>query len=149
MLTLGAAIGKLWRSASRGDLMSRISMDAFSLRAARGGMAAVCVVLLAGCVRWQPVPAAPTRALPRWVRVTTRDSVRRLLEDAGVVSGDTLVGRSAEDDGGGERMVRIPASEIVQLEARVPNGAGSVGVAVIVLLGLTALVALVGHASTL
>jgi hypothetical protein len=148
MLTSGVAVGKLWASASRGDPMSRISMDALSLRAARGATAAVCVVLLAGCVRWQPLPAAPTRALPRWVRVTTRDSVHRTLEDARVVSGDTLVGRSAEDDGR-ERTVRIPASEIVQLEARVPSGAGSVGVAVIVLLGLTALVALVGHASTL
>jgi hypothetical protein len=117
-------------------------------RLARPGLAAAGVILLAGCVRWQGIPVAPAPSLPRWVRVTTSDSVQRLLEDASVVPGDTLVGRST-GNAGGEQLIRIPATEIAHLEARVPNGAGSIGVAAIVLLGLAAFIGLVGHASAL
>lgn len=86
--------------------------------------------------------------LPRWVRVTTRDSVRQLLHDARVIAGDTLRAHLAENAKGAE-VVRIPAAEIAHLEARVPSGFGSVGVALMVLLGLAATLALVGHFSTL
>jgi hypothetical protein len=76
------------------------------------------------------------------VQVTTRDSARYLLEDARVVSGDSLVGRAANV----ASPVRLPIAEIAHLEARVPSGPGSIGMAIVVICGLFGLVALIGHA---
>lgn len=111
-------------------------------------LALAWVVLCTGCVQWRSVPVAASPSLPRWVRVTTRDSVQRVLRDARVIAGDTLVGELAGGQRGAE-VVRIPAVEIAHLEARLPSGVGSIGVAVLVLFGLAATVALIGHATTL
>lgn len=104
------------------------------------------MILLVGtaCVRWQPVPSASVseRPLPRWVEVTTRDSVHYILKDARVVPGDTLVG--LPDDAAS--VVRLPLAEIAHLEARVPSGPGSIGMGVVVLGGFFGLVALIGRA---
>ena len=105
---------------------------------------AACLLLLAGCVRWQGVPSGTPTEFPRLVRVTTRDSAQYLLEDAKVVAADTVVGRME-----GDRLVRIPPADIAHLEARVPSVSGSLGVALIVLVGIGAALALIGHASTL
>lgn len=116
------------------------------LRAVLCGM----VILAGGCVRWESVPVADVGAggLPRWVEVTTRDSVHHTLEGARLLPGDTIVGRSA-DAAPDAPPVRIPVSEIVRLEARLPSGVGSIGVGALILVGLAGLVALIGHASTL
>jgi hypothetical protein len=76
------------------------------------------------------------------VQVTTRDSARYLLEDARVVSGDSLVGRAANV----ASPVRLPIAEIAHLEARVPSGPGSIGMGVVVICGFFGLVALIGRA---
>jgi hypothetical protein len=106
------------------------------------------LLLIAGCAQWQSVPVSEVRArpLPRWVQVTTRDSVHYTLQRARVVPGDTLVGNSA-DAGQGESDVRLPLAAIARLDARVPSGAGSIGVGVLVVAGVAGLVALIGHAA--
>lgn len=81
------------------------------------------------------------RPLPRWVQVTTRDSAHYLLEDARVVPGDSLVGRSADE----ASSVRLPLAEIAHLEARVPSGPRSIGAGVVVICGFFGLVALIGR----
>ena len=102
-------------------------------------------LVVTGCVRWESVPVgdAGARPLPRWVEVTTRDSTHYTLEEARVVPGDTLVGRA--ESGQSELPVRLPLAPIAHLEARVPSGAGSIGVGALVLGGLAALLALIGH----
>ena len=106
------------------------------------------LLLIAGCAQWQSVPVTEVRArpLPRWVQVTTRDSVHYTLQRARVVPGDTLVGNSA-DAGKGESDVRLPLAAIARLDARVPSGAGSIGAGVLVVAGVAGLVALIGHAA--
>lgn len=117
-----------------------------------------CSWLAAGCVRWQPVAApepssatADAPVLPRWVRVTTRDSTRYLLEDA-AFRGDTLVGRARDassDSGVAEvSLVRVPATNIAHLEARAPSLKGSVGVALAIVAGLWAFAWSIGHAAS-
>lgn len=106
------------------------------------------------CVQWRPVAPPPATAptasaaqrLPRWVRVTTRDSTRYLLEDA-TFRGDTLVGQ-ARDDRAPSPLRRVPAADIAHLEARVPSVTGSVGVAAGVVAGVAAFAWAVGHAAT-
>lgn len=111
---------------------------------------AACTTLacLVGCVRWQTIPPSQiaARPLPRWVQVTTTDSARFVLERAHVLPGDTLTGRSsmAADS---DSPIRIPGSRIAHLEARVPSGPGSIGVAVLVVGGLGLFVFAVGHAA--
>ena len=106
----------------------------------------VCTVLLLGtaCVRWQRIPSAgiSARPLPRWVRITTRDSVHYTLADARVVPGDTLVGRPEA----AASSVRLPLAEIAHLEARVPSGPGSIGVGIVVIAGFFGLLALISQA---
>jgi hypothetical protein len=96
------------------------------------------------CVRWQPIPSADvsTRPLPRFVQLTTRDSVHYMLEEAHVVRGDTLVGRSTDD----APSVRLPIGEIAHLEARVPSGPRSIGMGIVVASGFVAMLALIGSA---
>ena len=102
-------------------------------------------VLLLGtaCVRWQPISSAgvSARPLPRWVQITTRDSVHYMLEDARVVPGDSLVGRPAD----ASAAVRLPIAEIAHLEARVPSGPRSIGIGVVVIGGFVAMLALIGQ----
>ena len=117
-------------------------------RLPRGRVAgrALCTVLLlaTACVRWQSVPPAgiSERPLPRWVQVTTRDSVHYTLEHARVAPGDTLVGRPED----AASVVRLPMADIAHMEARVPSGPGSIGVGLAVIFGVLAMVALIGHA---
>jgi hypothetical protein len=119
----------------------------------RAGVA-ICVWCLAACVQWRPVAPPPAPALtasrapglPRWVRVTTRDSARYLLEDA-EFRGDTLVGQGSVDRAA--PLVRVPTTDIAHLEARLPSLSGSVGVAAGVLAGLGAFLWFVGHAAEL
>ena len=107
---------------------------------------AVCTALLlgTGCVRWQTIPngGISARALPRWVQLTTRDSVHYMLEDARIVAGDTLVGRPEH----AATSVRLPLAEIAHLEARVPSGPGSIGVGIVVIAVFFGLWALIGQA---
>jgi hypothetical protein len=110
----------------------------------------VCAWSLTACVQWRPVAAPPAPApaasraavLPRWVRVTTRDSARYLLEDAEFQS-DTLVGQGNSDRA--TPLVRVPAADIAHLEARLPSLSGSVGVAAAILAGLGGFLWLIGH----
>lgn len=95
------------------------------------------------CVRWQPAAVTAGASLPRFVQVTTRDSLRLVLENAAVVPGDTLVGQSA--DGEGVRVVRLAAAAIAHMEVRLPSGIGSIGVAAGVLGGLGAAFYVMGH----
>ena len=105
----------------------------------------VAAVLLSACVHWESVsPAEAPPRLPRWVRVTTRDSVHRTLEDA-AFHHDTLVGRMGGDD---VARVRIPSGEIAHLEARVPSLSGSVGVGALIIGAFVTFVYLVGHAAS-
>ena len=124
----------------------------FARRAGRpilAAMLACSVVATGACVRWQSVPPADVTAqpqLPRWVRVTTRDSTHLLLERAGL-RGDTLVGRANDDTGA--PLARVPMADVAHIEAREPSLSGSVGVAAMVLLGVAAFVAFVGHAASM
>lgn len=105
----------------------------------------LAAVLLSACVHWESVsPADAPPKLPRWVRVTTRDSVSQLLENP-AFHHDTLVGHASSD--ATAPVTRIPAGEIVHLEARVPSLSGSIGVGALVLGSLTTFVYLVGHAA--
>ena len=114
---------------------------------------AVCALCFVACVQWQPVvpppePGAAAR-LPRWVRVTTRDSARYLLESA-AFRGDTLVGRAADaGETAAAALVRVPAANIAHLEVRVPSLTGSAGMAAAILAGVAAFAWAVGHATTL
>ena len=101
------------------------------------------LVLGTGCVRWQPISGAgiSARPLPRWVQLTTRDSVHYMLEDARVVPGDTLLGRPEN----AASPVRLPIADIAHLEARVPSGPGSIGVGILVLVGFMGVWALIGQ----
>jgi hypothetical protein len=103
------------------------------------------LLLGGGCVRWQPISRASVsaRPLPRWVQLTTRDSVHYMLEDARVTPGDTLVGRPAD----AARSVRLPLAEIAHLEARVPSGPRSIGMGALLIGGLAAALALIGGAA--
>jgi hypothetical protein len=105
-------------------------------------------LLLLGCVQWQPIPSSQlsARPLPRWVQVTTTDSARFTLEHARVLAGDTLTGRSysAADS---EPLIRIPSGQIAHLEARVPSGPGSIGVAALVIGGVALFFFTLGHAA--
>jgi hypothetical protein len=106
----------------------------------------LAAVLLSACVHWEsvsPVDAPPR--LPRWVRVTTRDSLQQLLQDA-AFHHDTLVGRASSD--AGATLARIPGDEIAHVEARVPSLSRSIGVAAVVLGAFVTFVYLVGHATT-
>lgn len=104
----------------------------------------VVAMLLTACVRWEAVsPADAPPRLPRLVRVTSRDSTHRMLEDAAFRS-DTLVGRASDQPDSPD--VRIPLADIAHLEARVPSVSGSLGVAVAVLAALASFVYFVGHA---
>jgi len=120
-----------------------------SARSRRSASVPSVLLLITGCVRWQSVPVTEVRArpLPRWVQVTTRDSVHYTLQGARVVPGDTLVGNSA-DAGRDESDVRLPLAAIARLDARVPSGAGSIGAGVLIVAGVAGLVAVIGHAST-
>lgn len=108
----------------------------------------ICAVAAtSGCVRWQSVPPADLSAqpsLPRWVRVTTRDSTHLLMEHA-EFRGDTLVGRASDD--AAAPLARIPMVDVAHLEARAPSPIGSVGVAAILLGAVAAFAFLVGHAA--
>lgn len=74
-------------------------------------LAAALLILLSACVRWQSVPVSPAPHLPRWVRVTTRDSVQHLIRDARIVDDNILIGQSAGEDGE-ERPIRLPVTSI-------------------------------------
>lgn len=106
------------------------------------------LVWLQACVQWQAIPPAQVsaRPLPRWVAVTTIDSAHFMLEHAHVLPGDTLTGRSSTA-ANSESSIRIPNSHIAHLEARVPSGPGSLGVAALVLGGVGLLLFTVGHAA--
>lgn len=104
-------------------------------------------LLLAGCVQWEQLPVTPSPSLPRWVEVTTRDSSRYLLRDAGFAAGDTLVGWS-HDDARGDVALRIPRADIVALEGRVPSVSRTVEFTTLFLLALSGFVYLVGHAGS-
>lgn len=107
----------------------------------------VCFWLGAACVQWQPI-APPTARLPRWVRVTTRDSTQFLLEDA-TFEGDTLVGRVMDAGRSATPVtVRVPAAAIAHAEARVPSVGGSAGVAAAVLAGVVAITWAAAHAGS-
>jgi hypothetical protein len=110
--------------------MNRGRFATFRLRA----LALVAFTMPCACVEWRSVGTPPVASvsLPRFVRVTTRDSGQRLLEDAHF-RGDTLVGRAAD----GEE-VRIPSDGITRLEARVPSLSRSAGVAALILAGVVA-----------
>lgn len=100
------------------------------------------------CVRWQSVPPAEVSArppLPRWLRVTKRDSTRLLLEQA-QLRGDTLIGRASDD--AGDPLARIPMADVAHLEAREPSVSGSVGVAALVMGAVAAFAFIVGHAAS-
>lgn len=104
------------------------------------------LLLSTACVRWQPVSsvAIAARPLPRWVKVTMRDSAQYRLEHAQVVPGDTLVGDSAAT----ASAVRLPVAEIAHLEARVPSGPGSIGMGAVVIGSVAAMLVLLGHVSS-
>jgi hypothetical protein len=107
----------------------------------------LAAVLLSACVHWESVsPADVPPKLPRWVRVTTRDSVSQLLQNA-AFHHDTLVGQASSD--AKAPVTRIPNDEIAHIEARVPSLSGSIGVAAIVLGAVVTFIYLVGHATTI
>ena len=103
-------------------------------------------LLTGGCVRWQAVSptADASMPLPRWVRVTTRDSSHYLLERA-AFRHDTLVGRASDEPG--IPAARIPAGDIAHLEAREPSLAGSLGVTTLVLGSVIAFCLLLAYAT--
>lgn len=115
----------------------------------RATAVASVIVLVAslGCVEWNAVDASPgdSPSLPRWVRVTTSDSARRLLEDA-AFRGDTLVGQGGDGPQRGAE-VRIARSSIARLEAREPSMSRSAGMAVVLMGGVLALAAALGWAT--
>jgi hypothetical protein len=104
------------------------------------------LLLGTACVRWQPVASSDiaARPLPRWVQVTTCDSVHYRLEHARFVPGDSLVGTSVET----ASSVRLPVAEIAHLEARVPSGSGSIGTGLAVIGGVAVVLVLLGHVSS-
>ena len=106
----------------------------------------LAAVLLSACVHWESVsPADAPPKLPRWVRVTTRDSVSQLLQNA-AFQHDTLVGHASSD--AAAPVTRIPGSEIAHLEARVPSLSGSLGIAAVILGTVVAVFAVIGHATS-
>jgi hypothetical protein len=130
-----------------GELLNDQFLGPRSTRSLLGAALAGVLLLASGCVRWQSVPVSELgeRPLPRWVHVTTRDSAHYTLQEARLVAGDTLVGRSA-DASDALPPVRLPRADIARLEARVPSGPGSIGVGALVVGGVVGLVALIGHA---
>jgi len=127
------------------DFMRRLPWSVW--RTVMATILACVLTATSACVRWQTVRPADMSAqplLPRWVRVTTRDSTHRLVERA-VIRGDTLIGRASDD--AGAPLTRIPTADIAHLEAREPSLGGSLGVMALVFLGVAGFFIAVGYAA--